>query len=113
MIPEDARLLSIFVTATSSRHGRRLYEQIVTTARTMDLAGASVFPVELSYGGGRQIHDEYSEYGFIDLPVVVEIVDAPERIGAFLAGLGSMLTEAMVTIESVQVVRYTHGEPHR
>jgi PII-like signaling protein len=112
MIPAEAHLLRIYVGANDSRLGKRLYETIVTTARAMDLAGASVFPVELSYGGRGQIHDGLSDYSFIDLPVVVEIIESPERIDALLAGLGSILAEAMVTIEPVRVVRYSHEDPH-
>ena len=110
MIPSEARLLRIYVGANERLLGNRLYETIVTTARAMDLAGASVFPVELSYGGRRQIHDELSDYGFTDLPVVVEIVEAPERIDALLAKLGSTIAKAMMTVEPVKVIRYSHEE---
>ena len=43
-----------------------------------------------------------------DLPVLVEIVDAEERIQAFLPVLDGMLegNSALVTLEKVQVLRY-------
>ena len=91
-------------------NGTRLYEAIVEAARAMKLAGASVFPVEMSYGGHRQIHDMLSDYTFIDLPVLIEIVDGPERVAAFLSALGTMVSSAMVTIEPARVIRYSHRE---
>lgn len=110
MIPTQARLLRIFVGSNERRDGKRLYETIVETARAMDLAGASVFPVELSYGARGRIHDALSDYGFTELPVVIEIVDAHARVDALLAALGAMITSAMVSIEPVRVVRYSSEE---
>jgi PII-like signaling protein len=110
MIPTEARLLSIHVGANEQYNGTRLYEVIVQRARAMKLAGASVFPVEMSYGGHRQIHDVLSDYTFIELPVLIEIVDGPERVVAFLAALGPMVSPALVTIEPARVIRYSHGE---
>ena len=86
MIPADARLLRICVNANDRWQGKSLYKAIVTTARTLSIAGASVFPVAMSYGPGRRIHDAAGDYGFVDLPVVIEIVDAPDRIDALIAG---------------------------
>jgi uncharacterized protein len=105
MIPVDARLMRIFVNASDRWQGRPLYEAIVTSARSMGLAGASVFPVEASYGSHRQIHDAEGDYGFVGLPVVIEVVDAPERIDALIAGLGAMIADAMVTVATVRVLR--------
>jgi fluoride exporter len=110
MIPTEAQLLSIHVGANERYNGKRLYEAIVETARSMKLAGASVFPVEMSYGGHRLIHDVLSDYTFIELPVLIEIVDGPERIAALLSALGSMISPAMVTIEPARVIRYSHTE---
>jgi fluoride exporter len=109
-IPTEAQLLSIHVGANEHYNGKRLYEAIVETARAMKLAGASVLPVEMSYGGHGQIHDVFSDYAFIELPVLIEIVDGPERIAALLSALGTMISPAMVTIEPARVIRYSHTE---
>ena len=50
MTPEEVHLLRIYVGAAERRDGKLLYESIVRTARGLDLAGASVFPVEMSFG---------------------------------------------------------------
>ena len=110
MVPTEAHLLSIHVGANEHYNGKRLYEAIVETARAMRMAGASVFPVEMSYGGHRQIHDVLSDYTFIELPVVIEIVDGPERVAALVAALGPMISPAMVTVEAARIVRYSHTE---
>jgi CrcB protein len=110
MIPADARLLSILVGADTRHDGARLYEFIVGTARALKIAGASVFPVEASYGRHREIHDLASDYSFMELPVLIEIVEAPERIDLLLASLGGTIATAFVTVERVEVILYAHTE---
>ena len=44
-----------------------------------------------------------------DLPVVVEIVDAPEKIEAFLPIVDAMMDSGMVTVEQVRVIAYRHA----
>lgn len=41
-----------------------------------------------------------------DLPIVIEIVDAPDKIEAFLPELDQMVTEGLVTVERAEVVMY-------
>jgi PII-like signaling protein len=41
-----------------------------------------------------------------DLPIVVEIVDRPERIAAFLPALDEMVSDGLVTLERAQVITY-------
>ncbi len=43
-----------------------------------------------------------------DLPLVVEIVDKPERIQTFLPILDEMVTEGMITLENVHIIAYRH-----
>jgi PII-like signaling protein len=111
MIPADAHLLRIYVDAQDRWQGRPLYEAIVARARAADLAGASVFPAEMSYGSHRRIHDAASDYAFDGLPVVIEIVDEPGRVDALVSDLGAMLAGAVTTVRYVRVVRYSHADP--
>jgi PII-like signaling protein len=108
MIPLEASLLRMYVNAGIRWHGRPLYQVVVEIARTTHMAGASVFLVDLSYGTHHRIHDAKSEYTFVDIPVVIEIVDAPDRVEALLAELGSILDQGLATVEPVKVIHYGH-----
>ncbi len=46
-----------------------------------------------------------------DLPLVIEIVDAPETIDAFSPLLDAMMTSGLVTLETVRVLRYGDSAP--
>jgi PII-like signaling protein len=108
MIPADSTLLRLYVNCDDCFQGRPLYEAVVMKARTLGMAGASVFPVEMSYGCHRRLHDQMSEYLFVGIPVVIEVIDAPERIDALLVELRTMVKEGLATLSPAQVVRYVH-----
>lgn len=105
-IPQDAVLLRIFVGENDHWHGKPLYEAIVLKARELHLAGATVIRGPMGYGKSSRMHTakilELSE----DLPFVVEIVDAREKIEAFLPVIDPMMGSGLITLEDVKVLRY-------
>jgi PII-like signaling protein len=109
MIPFQASLLQLYSKANASCAAGPVYRAVVETARRSKLAGASVFPVEVSYGAHRWIHDLASEYSSFDIPIVVEIVDAAEKVAALMDELETMGCEGLVVVRPVRVFRYTHA----
>jgi PII-like signaling protein len=83
-LPRDAVLLRIFV-GEDARFGHRpLYEAIVTKAREMHLAGATVLRGPMGFGHTSQIHTTKILNLAENLPVVIEIVDSQAKVDAFL-----------------------------
>jgi PII-like signaling protein len=109
MISREARLLRLYFNACEKWQGRPLYRAVVEAARRHELGGASVFPVELGYGAHRQIHDLASEYSSFDIPIVVEVVGAAERVAVLVGELEEMVCEGLMAVSPVQVVRHTHA----
>jgi PII-like signaling protein len=107
-LPEYAELLRVFIGDSDRHHGRPLYEAIVEAAREHHLAGATVLRGYLGYGAHSRIHTAKILRLSEDLPIVVEIVDAPEKIEDFLPVLDGMMAEGMVTVEQVKVITYRH-----
>jgi PII-like signaling protein len=107
-LPEEAELLRIFIGERDKHHGRPLYEVIVEEARRRGLAGATVFRGTLGFGASSRIHTAKLLRLSEDLPMMVEIVDRPERIAEFLPDLDTMITEGLVTLERVRVIIYRH-----
>ncbi len=109
MIPREASLLRFYSNANETFERVPLYRAVVETARRGKLAGASVFPVELGYGVHRHVHDIASEYSSFEIPIVVELVDAAERVASLVAELETMVGEGLIVISSALVLRYTHA----
>jgi PII-like signaling protein len=108
-VPKDALLLRIFIGENDRHAGRPLYEAIVLKAREMHLAGATVLRGPIGFGRSSRLHTTKILRLSEDLPLVIEIVDAEERIRAFLEVLDKMMRSGLVTLEKVQVLRY--GRP--
>ncbi len=107
-LPAEAELLRIFIGESDKYHGRPLYEVIVDEARRKGLAGATVLRGTLGFGASSLIHAAKILRLSEDLPMVVEIVDKPERIAEFLPDLDTLITEGLVTLERVRVILYRH-----
>jgi len=105
-LPSEAQLLRIFVGESDKHRGRPLYEVIVEEARRRGLAGATVLRGVLSFGASSHIHTAKVLRLSEDLPMVVEIVDTPEKIAGFLPDLDTLVTEGLVTLEKIQVIVY-------
>lgn len=105
----EARLLRVFIGESDKHEGRPLYQAIVELARRRELAGATVLRGYMGYGANSRIHSARIMRLSEDLPIVIEIVDEPERIGAFATELDGMIQEGLVTMEKVEVILYRHG----
>jgi uncharacterized protein len=105
----EARLLRIFIGESDKHDGRPLYQVIVDRARERELAGATVLRGTLGFGANSRIHTTRILRLSEDLPVVIEIVDEPGRIGEFVTELDSLITEGLVTLEKVDVIIYRHN----
>jgi PII-like signaling protein len=107
-LPTEAELLRIFVGESDRHAGRPLYEFIVDAARRRGLAGATVLRGILGFGANSRIHTAKILRLSEDLPMVIEIVDSPEKIAAFLSELDNWIQEGLVTLERVRVIIYRH-----
>jgi PII-like signaling protein len=104
--PIEATLLRIFIGDGDRYKGRPLYEAIVLKAREQHLAGATVLKSPMGFGGTSRLHTAKILQLSTDLPMVIEIVDLPEKIQAFLPVLDAMMDGGLVTLEKVQVLHY-------
>src|SRR5664280_1358279 len=107
-LPSEAQLLRIFIGESDKHQHRPLYEVIVEEARRRGMAGATVLKGTLGFGADSRMHTAKILRLSEDLPIIIEIVDKPERIAAFLPDLDKMITEGLVTLEKVQVIAYRH-----
>jgi PII-like signaling protein len=102
----DNRLLRIFIGETDSHDGRPLYQSIVETLRLEGLAGATVLRGIEGYGKSSRLHTSHILRLSEDLPIVIECVDAAEKIEGVLPQLDAMIGDGLVTLERVEVRVY-------
>ncbi|MGC9671165.1 DUF190 domain-containing protein [Planosporangium sp. 12N6] len=98
--------LTIFVGEDDCWHHKPLYHEIVHRAHRSGLAGATVLRGIEGYGASSHIHTTRLLSLSEDLPVTIVIVDAEDRIRAFLPQLDELVAEGLVIVEPVDVIRY-------
>jgi uncharacterized protein len=109
-VPRDAILLRVFFGEDEKFGNLPLYEAIVLKAREMQLAGATVLRGPMGFGHSSRIHTAKILRLSEDLPIVVEIVDAEEKINQFVAVLDGMIGSGLITLEKVKVMKYGAGQ---
>jgi hypothetical protein len=109
-LPREATLLRIFIGDADRHDGRPLYEAIVLKAREQHLAGATVLKSPMGFGRTSRLHTAKILQLSTDLPMVIEIVDLPEKIEAFLPHLDVMMKGGLATLEKIQVLHYRAAE---
>jgi PII-like signaling protein len=107
-LPEAGVLLRIFIGESDRQVGGHapLYEAIVRKAREAGLAGATVLRGAIGFGRHARMHTSKLLELSTDLPIVIEIVDAEDRVRAFLPAVEGLVGEGLVTLEPVRVLKY-------
>jgi len=108
---EEGRLLRVFIGEADRHEGRPLHQWLVETAHARGLAGATVLRALEGYGAASRVRTSRIMRLSTDLPLVVEIVDAQERVDEFVALLDGVLDSGLVTVETVQMRLYGARSP--
>jgi len=103
-----AKLVRIFIGESDRWRGKPLYEAIVESLRTNDIAGVTVYRGISGYGAHRRFHKEKRMSLSSDLPIILSVVDEEAKIRAYLPVLEQMVDEGLVVLSDVDVIKYTH-----
>jgi uncharacterized protein len=103
---EPALRLTIFIGEGDRWHHKPLHHEVVRRAHEAGLAGATVLQGCEGYGRSAMIHTTRLLSLSEDLPLVVVVVDREDRVRAFLSQLDDLVTEGMVLLDEVEIVRY-------
>ncbi len=107
-ITGTARRVRIYIDEGDTWQGRPLYIAIIERLRREGAAGATVLRGMAGFGAHSQIHTAGLEVLSANLPLVIEWVDHPERVARLLPEISHMVVEGLITVETVEVVKYAH-----
>jgi PII-like signaling protein len=106
---EEGQLLRVFCGESDTWEGQPLYRAVVLKAKELGLAGATVLRGPMGFGANSRVHTAKLLDLSTDLPVVIELVDSAEKIKSLLPFLDEAVSEGLITIEGVRVLRYRHN----
>ena len=107
---EGGTLLRVFVGELDKSGGVPLYERILQVAQEAGMAGVTILRGVESYGAQGAVHSAHILRLSEDLPMVLEIVDTPKRVDAFLPQVDALLDASgcggLITLEQVRMIKY-------
>jgi PII-like signaling protein len=104
-------LLRIILSESRTHDRGPLFLRLVELLREEGLAGATVFRGIAGFGHDRAIHTIAIEVAAQGLPIVIEVVDAAERIEQVLPRVEALMTGGVLMVERAHVIRYAQAAP--
>jgi len=105
----EQMMVRIFLGEDDRWHGQLLHVALVERFRQEGIAGATVVRGIAGFGAASVLHTSHILRLSEDLPIVVEVVDTPEHIERMLPIIDDMVSEGLVTVEKVRVIKYAAG----
>jgi PII-like signaling protein len=99
------KLLRIFVDENDRRQDKPLYDAIVEAFRSAGFTGATVLKGIEGYGVNGVVHSARAYDFSTNLPVLIEVMEQEEKVLAFIPTLREMISEGLITLENVQLMR--------
>jgi PII-like signaling protein len=106
-----AKLMRVFLGEADRWHDEPLYDAIVKRLRMMEVSGATVYRGILGYGAKGHTHKQGLLHLSRDLPVMISVVDAPEKIVEAAAAIESMLVDGLIVLSDVEMTRLVRSAP--
>lgn len=106
-----AKLLRVFMGEADKWHGEPLHDAIVKKLRMMEIAGATVYRGVLGYGAKGHEHKRSFFHPMRDLPVMVTVIDSPEKIASAAEAIEEMLEDGLIVVSDVDIVRLVRSRP--
>jgi PII-like signaling protein len=106
-----ARLMRIYMGEADRWNGEPLYDAIIKRLNMMDISGATVYRGILGYGAKGHTHKQSFLHISHDLPVMIAVVDTPEKIKEAMETIEGMMQDGLIVTSDVEVVRLIHSYP--
>lgn len=106
IIKGQCKLMKIYISEDSMYHGHNLYHALVIKLKELGLAGVTVTRGIEGFGKGKRLQSARIIELSSSLPIIVEVVDIPERIEKALPIIEEMVNEGLVMITDVSVIKY-------
>lgn len=102
----EKKLLRVFITEADKHDGKPLYYAIIDLCREKGLSGATVIKGVAGYGLHKVVHTDKILRLSGDLPLIVEVVGDEDKMNQLIPALGEIVTEGLIAVEDIEVVRF-------
>ncbi|HEX4004908.1 MAG TPA: DUF190 domain-containing protein [Acidobacteriaceae bacterium] len=102
-----ARMMRIYIGESDRWKEKPLHEALVHAMRVNDIAGVTVYRGILGYGAHRRMHTDKPLHLSHDASIMLSVVDADEKLQAFLPIVEQMVEEGLVVLSDVDIIKYS------
>ncbi|HZU24070.1 MAG TPA: DUF190 domain-containing protein [Bryobacteraceae bacterium] len=106
-----AKLIRVFFGEADRWNGEPLHEAIVKRLRMMDVCGATVYRGILGYGHKGHTHKSGLLHISRDLPIMISIVEAADKVEQVTAAIEEMLGDGLIVVSDVEMTRLVRSRP--
>lgn len=110
-IANSAKMVRIYLGESDRYNDEPLYEAIIKKLLMMDFAGATVYRGILGYGAKGHAHRGGRFHLSRDLPIMISIVEKPERIPELVRMVGEMMQDGIIVTSDVEWQQFVHELP--
>ncbi len=107
-LSENTKRLKIYIGESDLWRGKPLYFVILEILTQEGMAGATVTRGIAGFGARSRIHTAAILRISEDLPLIIEVIDTADKIRLVLEKIYPLVREGLMTIEDIQVLKYTH-----
>ncbi|HEY3938804.1 MAG TPA: DUF190 domain-containing protein [Bryobacteraceae bacterium] len=108
MNSNSGKLLRIYVSEHDQYDGKPLYEAIVSKCLELQLAGVTVFRGLEGFGHTSEVHR--ARLFAQDQPIVITIVETPEKSAQAIPVLQGMMTTGVIAVTDVELSVVSNGK---
>ncbi|MES1258699.1 MAG: DUF190 domain-containing protein [Acidobacteriota bacterium] len=112
-ISGPAKLIRIYLGEADKANDEPLFEAIVKRLLMMEVAGATVYRGIMGYGAKREMHREGHFQLSKDRPIMISVVDRPDRVEEILDAIAPMMQDGLIALSDVEVRRFVRALPER
>jgi CBS domain-containing protein len=105
MFTGRARQLTVYFGESDQYHSRALYTALLEMLRREGCRGATVTRGIAGFGASSVIHTSAILRLSMDMPIVITVVDRPQRIERIIPQIRAMAPNALITLADVEVIQ--------
>ena len=103
---KNSKILKIYISEDSKYKGHNLYSAIVKKMAEAGMAGVTVSRGIEGFGHEKRIHTTRILDLSLKLPIIIEIIDTPEKIEMAIPIVSEMVNEGLILVTDITVIKY-------
>lgn len=100
-----AKKVTVYLNEDAKTHHRPLHQAVLEFLLKNGVSGATAMRALAGFGGHHVVHTPRIEVLAEHLPILVEFVEAPQKVEELLPALADLVTDGMIEVQDTTVVK--------